>query len=108
MSGGSYDYIYLRDLAEDESAILARMRDRLHALQYDDAANEIDNIVSYLDRINHQIPALRRVMRAVEWHDSGDSGIDTVDKAIREWRNAPEPRTGGPLPHLDHKRAPTG
>ena len=92
MSGGSYDYLCYKDLFELNShrEELNRMRDRLVELGHLDAAKETESIILTLDsfkvRMVSRLERLKEVWRAVEWLDSGDSGKDYVDEAVKEYQ----------------------
>lgn len=92
MSGGSYDYLCYKDVFELESQRehIVRMRDRLIELGHLDAAKETESVILVLDsfkvRMEARLERLKEVWRAVEWLDSGDSGKDCVDEAIKEFQ----------------------
>jgi len=92
MSGGSYDYLCYKDVFELESQRehIVRMRDRLIELGHLDAAKETESILLVLDsfkvRMVSRLERLKAVWQAVEWLDSGDSGKDCVDDAIKEYQ----------------------
>ena len=93
MSGGSYDYLCLKDsdtLLEMKHQIEA-MSARLAGLGYaEDAALETEDVLltvrQFENRMQARIDRLRDVWRAVEWWDSGDSGEDSVKAALEEYR----------------------
>lgn len=93
MSGGSYNYLCYKDsdnINESRSDI-NDMRDRLTELGYLDAAKETESVTLMLNafevRIQARIERLSEVWRAVEWCDSGDSGEDSVKKAVDKYRD---------------------
>lgn len=94
MSGGSYNYLFLQDYPEicEKQADLADMRDRLIALGYEDAAKETESILllmeSFRIRLDTRLDRLKPIWEAVEWADSGDSGLEDVQKAIDEYRES--------------------
>jgi len=80
MSGGSFDYLYCRPLDEAiKCDAFDRMADAI--AEYPDgqrAALELRSIRSAFDALADRWAALERVMRAVEWDHSGDSGPEDV------------------------------
>lgn len=97
MSGGSYDYLCVRDTDDlferNQLETLERMRDRLLALGYLDAAGQTDALIGTITQaralIDMRRAALERVWHAVEWYDSGDCNEDRVAAAITEYRKQP-------------------
>ena len=93
MSGGSYNYLCYKDSDDIWGAIkdLKSMRERLTELGFLDAATETESVMLMLDsftvRLEARIDRLNEVWRSVEWMDSGDSGIESVEKAIEQYRN---------------------
>lgn len=93
MSGGSYDYLFIKDWWEihGAEADLEAMRDRLAGLGYaDDAARETAELLllirQYRVRVNVMMERLSGVFRAVEWWDSCDSSEDQVKIRLKEYR----------------------
>lgn len=98
MSGGSYDYLCVKDADElfHMEEQLQRMAARLAGLGYaEDAAMETEDVLAAVRqarvRLNARISRLGRVWRAVEWWDSGDYAEDQVRTAVEEYRES----TGG-------------
>jgi len=93
MSGGSYNYLCYQEFPDIflKQSDLRDMADRLTELGYKDAAKETEKLMLDIDaielRIEAKIERLQNVWHAVEWKDSGDSGIEQVEKAINEYRN---------------------
>lgn len=95
MSGGSYNYLCFKDGEElfeyGRLHDLENMASRLIELGYEDAAKEVLHmkytIQQSLVRVQVMKDRLEDVMKAVEWNDSGDSGIDRVEEAIKKYRN---------------------
>lgn len=93
MSGGSYDYLFVKDadnLAEHEN-VLEQMADRLAGLGYaEDAARETHETLLLLRqarvRLQARIDRLSGIWRAVEWWDSGDSGPSYLDEVLSQYR----------------------
>ena len=86
MSGGSYDYLSLHDLAGVFSRLyeLQRMGDRLAGLGYARrAANDTRRLYEKIKELEREIAYLRPVWHAVEWWDSDDWGEDKVKEALR-------------------------
>jgi hypothetical protein len=95
VSGGSYDYLFVKDVSQlmqyGPREDLTRMRDRLVALPYaQDAASETEELILIMQqfetRMKVRMDRLRGVWKAVEWRDSGDSDDDDVKVALLEYR----------------------
>jgi hypothetical protein len=92
MSGGSYNYLCHQDFPEicEKRSDLADMRDRLTELGFTDAAKETESVILMIDsfqvRIEARIERLTNVWHSVEWFDSSDSGLGTVEQAIKEYQ----------------------
>lgn len=92
MSGGSYNYLHRKNWGNhiDWEHDLDKMVERLTELGYEDAAEEayeeLLEIRRSKVRINSIHKRLSNVYKAVEWVDSGDSGKDRIEEAIREYR----------------------
>ena len=92
MSGGSYNYFCFATAEGIHAKVedLSRMRDRLVALGYMDAAKETESLILIIQqsevRIDAHIERLGRVWRSVEWFDSGDYGEDAIRDAIDGYR----------------------
>jgi len=95
MSGGSYNYLYCKEVDQlmqgDGRNELDNMRDRLIELGYEDVAKDIETFIVILNnartRLETRIEMLSDIFRAVEWLDSGDSGKEEVKDAIEKYRN---------------------
>ncbi len=93
MSGGSYNYLCYKDSDNINEAReeINQMRDRLTGLGFLDVAKETESVLLMLDsfevRLQARLDRLNSVWRAVEWMDSGDSGKDSVEKAVNKYRN---------------------
>lgn len=84
MSGGSYDYLYSKDLLENTRADLEMMADRLHELGHLGPEIATRKIV-----LACEVGAeLRDVWRAVEWLDSSDGGAAVVALEAARWAEA--------------------
>jgi hypothetical protein len=108
MSGGSYEYLYVKCADEilTSSRMLRLMQDRLSGLPYAQlAAQETQEIIEECERfnqsVNHRLGRIAPVWKAVEWWDSCDSGESEVKKAMKEFLGRMKPalsRTPAPLP----------
>jgi hypothetical protein len=92
MSGGSYNYLCYKqsyDIHERKEELNA-MRDRLIELGFTDVAGETESVLlmlkSFEIRLQTRIDRLKDVWRAVEWMDSGDSGIEYVENSVNKYR----------------------
>lgn len=93
MSGGSYDYLFVKDPEQllQMQETIQNMADRLAGLGYaKDAALETQQLLLTLRQFENRIRAiadrLSDVWKAVEWWDSNDSGEDGVIHALAEYR----------------------
>ncbi|MFL0584700.1 hypothetical protein ACH0B6_19200 [Solibacillus silvestris] len=94
MSGGSHNYLCFKDYVElfDHGTLsdLENMAARLIELGYEGAAKETldlkDSIQQALVRSQVMKDRLQDVWKSVEWYDSSDSGIETIEKAISNYR----------------------
>ncbi len=95
MSGGSWGYLYSKEIDDlmqySNIETLEEMADYLNQNGYEDVAKDTRRLVEYIKsakiRIETLFEMLIPVFKAVEWHDSGDWGKDSVDKSIEEYRN---------------------
>jgi hypothetical protein len=95
MSGGSYDYLYCKDVGDlingEGGGNLERMADCLAQLGYaDDAAKETLEVLLEIrqarNRIDTRTKRLSEVWRAIEWWDSCDSSEDGLLNALATYR----------------------
>lgn len=97
MSGGSYDYLFMKDpdelLHSHHQENIESMAARLAGLGYaQDAALETENVLLILRqfevRMRARLDRLSGVWKAVEWWDSCDSGEDSVKEALARYRES--------------------
>ena len=92
MSGGSFDYLCFMEVDKlmNNKELLDKMANRLLELGYKDAAKETVLAKIILEQTEIRIEVIRdrleKVWKAVEWMDSGDSGIDRVEEVIKNYR----------------------
>jgi|SRR5690606_26405658 len=94
MSGGSYNYLYSKsseDLFEyGTTETLDAMATRLIELGHVDVAKETLQLKQIIiqSKVRAEVISerLSDVWKSVEWYDSADRGIDSVDKAISKYR----------------------
>ena len=93
MSGGSYDYLYSKDVEDllHTQETIQNMADRLAGLGYaSDAAKETQELLLTLRQFENRISAMKErlsdVWHSVEWWDSCDSGEDGVKNALEKYR----------------------
>ena len=88
MSGGSYNYLFERDLLEQGvTSDLEEARDRLAALGYaDDAAQAAQQILDALAEAVRRRDALADVLQALEWWDSNDYDEGQFRQALEAFR----------------------
>ena len=93
MSGGSFDYLYLKEAPEIMQHVIdvEDMRDICLKLGYIDIARDLTRLAEYSRsayiRIEVLKNQLRGVMRAVEWYESNDIGEESLAEAIEKYRN---------------------
>lgn len=95
MSGGSWDYLYSKEVEQlmqcSNIEMLEDMADFLNQNGYEDVAKDTRRLVEYIKSAKNRIETLHEmlspVFRAVEWYESGDSGKDNLVKTIEEYRN---------------------
>lgn len=95
MSGGSWNYLYSKDIDDimqgSDIELLEEMADYLNQNGYEDVAKDTRQLVEYIKsakiRVETLFEMLSPVFKAVEWYCSVDWGKDSVDKAIEEYRN---------------------
>ena len=92
MSGGSFDYLYSKDLI-DGRGLVERMRDELHRRGYHDAALRTADVLAVFDRVEVLQEELRDLWQEVEWCCSCDTTAEDVAVAVEKWRT-----TGRPAP----------
>jgi len=93
MSGGSLNYLYCKD----PEALFNHIEDLEHVewqllrRGHKDVALDVRRLIEYLqtayNRISVLSDQLKGVCKAVEWYLSSDSSIESVDKAVVEYRN---------------------
>lgn len=82
MSGGSYNYLYLKDLDNLlHTPDLKDMENRLRELDASDAAEATGRVLE-----DGQLEVLRPLWKAVEMYDSNDWGLHQVKRAISDYR----------------------
>lgn len=96
MSGGSYEYLAVKDSREifDAEKQLQRMADDLAKLGYaPDAAKETMEVLLEVrqarNRLDARLKRLYDVWHAMEWWKSCDSSEDEVRVALLRYRNLP-------------------
>ena len=95
MSGGSYNYLYCKDVAElfepSNMGLVDDMADTLLAFGYRDIARDMQRLSEYIKTAYNRVDVLRDqlkdVMRSVEWYESCDYGEDTLKKHLEDYRN---------------------
>lgn len=96
MSGGSWNYLYLKEIDDlmngSSTELLQDMVDRLNSAGFKDVAKDTQRLVEYIKlasiRIETLFETLSPVFKAVEWFDSGDWGEETLNNEILKYRNA--------------------
>lgn len=92
MSGGSYNYLYLKDAAElmNHLAELYDMADELSRLGYVPEAQDMMRLYEYVKSASIRIGVLQEqlkdIMHDVEWYQSCDIGEETLRETIMKYR----------------------
>lgn len=93
MSGGSLNYLYLKDAAELMNAVAdleAVEAELLSTFGAKDVAKDVRRLIEYINSANNRISVLAEqlseVMHAIEWYDSGDYGRDSVNRCLNDYR----------------------
>lgn len=95
MSGGSFNYLCRADAADlfSRTEDLARMADSMTRRGMPDAAAEVEYIAAdmaaFLRRTEVRLQRLHDLMRAIEWHESGDYGPEQVAEELERYRTPP-------------------
>jgi hypothetical protein len=95
MSGGSFEYMYIKDVEDliNRNDLLERMRDALIEFGAEDAARETEEFRLFLRQIEARtdvyMKRLGPVWHAVEWKVSCDWGMDQLLQKIHEYRGSP-------------------
>lgn len=91
MSGGSYDYLYIKDGLGEDGALgqFAEMRadivSRYAESDYREAVADMDLAIQCMGVANGLFRRLGAVMHAVEWAQSGDYSDGQAAEALREY-----------------------
>lgn len=88
MSGGSYNYLYSRELIDEETRyLLGLAHERMVALPYAaEAAGKVQELLSMAEEITRRKEGLSEVLRCLEWWDSNDYDEDQFREALTEYR----------------------
>lgn len=86
MSGGSYEYLFTKDLVDHYETVTA-MAERIAELggRNSTAALDTYTVLSLMRAVRILAGHLENVWMAVEWYDSCDYGKEQVDEALREY-----------------------
>lgn len=93
MSGGSFNYLYCKDIDElmNSTSDLEEMRERLISYGYDDIAKDTQKLIEYIKSANCVIGTLKEmlepVFHAVEWYVSADWGEEGMIEVLEKYRN---------------------
>lgn len=96
MSGGSWDYLYSKNIDElmngSSTELLQDMADRLNSAGFEDVAKDTQRLVEYIKsasiRIETLFEVLSPVFKAVEWFDSGDWGKEALNNEVLKYRKS--------------------
>lgn len=92
MSDGSYDYLCFKDEVDiiNSTNTIDNMAKRLIELGFEDLAKQTLNVLYEIKRyklgMQVQLEKLSPVWKAVEWLDSGDTGLEDTIKGLKEYR----------------------
>lgn len=88
MSGGSFDYLYLKENKDllDRIEDVSRMRDYLKANGCKESSEATNKLIKKLKKIVElDTKELRQVWHAAEWLSSGDWGREDLIKANKKF-----------------------
>lgn len=99
MSGGSWEYLYLKDAVEllDRMSDLRKMKERLRQEGFTKAASHVVSLITQLEYLQDSILVINQglvdgglgcVFKAVEWYDSGDTTHDGMKERIGQYEDA--------------------
>ena len=95
MSGGSFDYLYCKDISElmNDMHMLQAMADDLASLGYAlDAAKETELFLLTLRQSTNRLEAMKErlepVWKALEWWRSSDTNENDFKEALENYRIA--------------------
>lgn len=89
MSGGRFNYVSVKDIegpSEDHDSIVDALA------EYPDTGDIVTtarHVLAKWREVMEMWERLSPVLKAVEWHQSGDWGEDSVAKAIESMRSRP-------------------
>lgn len=94
MSGGSFDYLCYKEVPElMNSSNIANLESMVQHLQkygYEDIARDTQRLIEYIQSASIRIEVLSEnlndVFHAVEWHESGDIGRETMIAELEKYR----------------------
>lgn len=98
MSGGSFNYACAKECPEiiESDSYKQNIYDIVDYLKcdgYNDVADDVLEILNKLKdveiacrRLNKYIDSISDVLKAVEWYNSGDYGVETYKKVLAEYR----------------------
>lgn len=93
MSGGSYDYLYCKDVDSifAHASYISDMAETLVKLGHLDVARDMTRLSEYIrsayTRIDVLSEQLRPIMKAVEFYESGDWSAETLGEEAEKYRN---------------------
>lgn len=96
MSGGSFNYLYCRDIDElmNNTSDLEEMRDYLISYGYEDIAKDTQRLIEYIKSAECVIGTLKDmlepVFHAVEWYESADWGKEKMIEVLEKYRRKEE------------------
>ena len=96
MSGGSLNYLYVREPGDLFSRIeeLEKVERELISHNYPDIAKDVRRLIEYIQTAENRITVLadqlRGVFKAVEWNLSGDYGDKQTKEELEKYRKGAE------------------
>lgn len=93
MSGGSLNYLCYKEAKDlfDYIPELESVEETMLSFNAGDIAKDVRRLIEYLKTAENRIAVLsdnlNDIFRAVEWHDSGDTGRNDVFEAIERYRS---------------------
>ena len=96
MSGGIYNYLYCKDsemlLGEYPDNDIEEIVNRLAELGYEDASKESYRLLQVIKQSRIRVQTIQNrlsgIWKAVEWYDSGDWGKESIEEAVKNYRES--------------------
>lgn len=110
MSGGSFNYLYCKEVSELFYAVDDLEGVELYLIKRGDKdiAQDVRRLIEYIRTAENRISVLKEnltdVLHAVEWRESGDWGEESLQRVLDKYRNEEDEEVVNP--HEPLKRKP--